>query len=151
MDENILPLLYTSLVRSHLEYGHKIWGPHFKGDIIAVEKVQRRATKLVDTIKNLTYEARLRHLNLPSLKHRRRRVDMIFAYKMFTEKIGMNKEDLFTLSQARVRGHDHRVVKKKATKLCPINVFSNRIIDDWNHLPKDIISTASTNSFKTSG
>ena len=73
LDENILPLLYTSLVRSHLEYGNIIWGPHFKGDVIAVEKVQRRATKLVNTIRNLPYEERLRHLNLPLLKHRRRR------------------------------------------------------------------------------
>ena len=75
---------------------------------------------------------------------------MIFAYKLFTEQIGMNKEDLFTLSQSAVRGHDHRVIKKKATKLCRINAFSNRIIDDWNDLPKDVISTASTNSFKSS-
>ena len=56
LDENILPSLYTSLVRSHLEYGNMIWGPHFKGDVIAVEKVQRRATKLVRPIKDLPYE-----------------------------------------------------------------------------------------------
>ena len=53
LDKNILPLLYTSLVRSHLEYGNIIWGPHFKGDVIAVEKVQGRATKLMNSIRNL--------------------------------------------------------------------------------------------------
>ena len=106
LDENILPILYMSLVRSHLEYGNLIWGPHFKGDAVAVEKVQRRATKLVKTIKDLTYEERLRHLNLPSLKHRRRRGDMIFAYKIFSERIGLEKKDLFTMSQSSARGHD---------------------------------------------
>ena len=150
LDENILPILYTSLVRSHLEYGNLIWGPHFKGDAVAVEKVQRRATKLVRTIKDLSYEGRLRRLNLPSLKHRRRRGDMIFAYKVFSERIGLEKEDLFSLSQSSARGHNQRVIKKKATKLCRINVFSNRIIDDWNKLPQEIVSATSINSFKNS-
>ena len=150
LDENILPILYTSLVRSHLEYGNLIWGPHFKGDAVAVVKVQRRATKLVRTIKDLSYEERLRHLNLPSLKHRRRRGDMIFTYKVFSETVGLEKADLFTLSQSSARGHNQRVIKKKATKLCRINVFSNRIIDDWNNLPQEIISATSINSFKNS-
>ena len=150
LDENILPILYMSLVRSHLEYGNLIWGPHFKGDAVAVEKVQRRATKLVKTIKDLTYEERLRHLNLPSLKHRRRRGDMIFAYKIFSERIGLEKKDLFTMSQSSARGHDQKVIKRKATKLCRINVFSNRIIEDWNKLPQKVVSAASINSFKNS-
>ena len=45
LDATTLPLLFTSLVRSHLEYGNLIWGPFSKGDIKAVERVQCRATK----------------------------------------------------------------------------------------------------------
>ena len=105
LDESILPTLYTSLVRTHLEYGNSIWGPHYKVDSIAVEKVQRRATKLVQSIKNLSYEQRLRHLKIPSLQHRRRRGDMIFAYKLFTGKMGMNKDDFFTSSASTARRH----------------------------------------------
>ena len=41
------------------------------------EKVQMRATKLVLTVKHLTYKERLRQLNLPTLKYRRTRGDMI--------------------------------------------------------------------------
>ena len=67
LDSNILPLLYKALVRPHLEYGNLIWGPHFKGDQIKLEKIQRRATKLVPGIKDLTYEERMRALRLPSL------------------------------------------------------------------------------------
>ena len=43
---------------------------------------------------------------------------MIFAYKLFTGKIGLEKEDIFSPSVTAVRGHEFRVIKKKATKLC---------------------------------
>ena len=150
LDENVMLPLYTSLVRSHLEYGNLVWGPHYKGDSIAVERLQKRATKKVPAIKDLSYEERLRHLSLPSLLHRRRRGDMIFAYKLFTRKIGLEKDDIFSPSLSAVRGHEYRVIKKKATKFCRINAFSNRIIDDWNSLPQKIVAASSTDSFKNS-
>jgi len=42
-----------------------------------LEKVQMRATKLVISIKNLTYKDRLKKLKLPTLKYRHIRGDMI--------------------------------------------------------------------------
>ena len=94
LDTNSLPLLYKSLVRPHLEYGNIIWGPHYKEDQKALEKVQKRATKLIPSIQNLPYGERLRQPNLPSLMHRKRRGDMIQTYKIITEKINLDK-DLF--------------------------------------------------------
>ena len=75
--EVTLPLLYKSRVRPHLEYGNVIWGPFYKEDIKAVEKIQRRATKLVSQIRNLPYAEQSKKLNLSSLTDRRRRDDMI--------------------------------------------------------------------------
>ena len=76
-DEVTLPRLYKALVRPHLEYGNIIWHPHYQMDKLAVEKVQRRATKLVPHLKHMSYEQRLVALRLPSLLFRRRRGDMI--------------------------------------------------------------------------
>jgi hypothetical protein len=77
-----ISMLYKSMVRPQSEYGNLIWGPFFKEDIKSVEKIQRRATKLVTAIKDLTYENRLRALKLPSLVYPRRRGDMIQMYKL---------------------------------------------------------------------
>ena len=40
-------MLYRALVRPHVEYANSIWSPYKKGDIEAIEKVQKTATKLV--------------------------------------------------------------------------------------------------------
>ena len=74
--------MYKSIVRSHLEYCHSVWNPYKLGLISELEKVQKRATKLVIKCKNMTYENRLRYLNLPTLKYRRIRGDMIEVYKI---------------------------------------------------------------------
>ena len=78
---------------------------------MAIERVQRRATKLVPRIKHYTYEERLRELHLPSLLHRRRRGDMMFAYKLVTERLNINKDDFFRISHLTTRG-----INKKFTK-----------------------------------
>jgi len=46
--------------------------------------VQMKATKLVSTVKHLTYKERLRQLNLPTLKYRCTRGDMIEVFKILT-------------------------------------------------------------------
>ena len=65
------------MIRSHLEYANSVWNPHRLGLIKDLEKVQMHATKLVISIKGITYKDRLKRLKLPTLKYIRIRGDMI--------------------------------------------------------------------------
>ena len=75
-------MLCKALVRPHVEYANSIGSPYKKRDIEAIEKVQKRATKLVISLEKLPYRERLLQLNLHTLKYRRLRGDMIEVYKI---------------------------------------------------------------------
>jgi len=91
--ETIMPL-YKSVVRPHLEYCVPIWSPHYQKDIELVEGVQRRATELIDDVRNLHYEERIKKLNLMTLEKRRHRSDLIETFKIINNCYNL-KSDLF--------------------------------------------------------
>ena len=74
--------LYKAMIRPHLEYASCIWFPKLKRDSDAIERIQRRATKLVPELRTLTYTEYLTRLKLPTLVYRRRRADMLQTYKL---------------------------------------------------------------------
>ena len=57
--EDIILQLYKSLARSRLEYCIQAWCPHLRKDIDLLEKVQRRATRLIYSLHDLPYYDRL--------------------------------------------------------------------------------------------
>jgi len=63
-------------------FWNAIWGPYYITDQKLLERVQRRATKLVPSLKDLPYAERLSHLQLPSLWYRRKQGDMILVYQI---------------------------------------------------------------------
>ena len=116
-----------------------------------MEKVQRRATKLVRNIRRKPYEERLKILKLYPLEARRMRGDLIEAFKLLKGLESIKPEEFFTLSHnTGTRGHNLNIFKKRLSKGLELrkNFFSQRIVDKWNKIPLSVVSADTTNQFK---
>ena len=149
LDRRMITRLYKALIRPVLEYGNSVWGPCYKGDQDALEKLQRRTTKMVQGLRHVPYQDRLRQLDLPSLAYRRIRGDMIIIYKLITGKIqadtGMVQVER---GPYRTRGHSLRMKKVRATKQVRRNYLLIRAVNKWNSLPERVVSAENTLLFK---
>ena len=158
--------LYTTFVRPHLEYAAPIWNCLSKKDAKKLEKVQRRATKMVPQLRNLSYEERLLNLDLTSLEERRKRGDMIQMYKVHRKvnivSLNMtvpNKEnnsnpkdaDMGPAASVMRRRRSGIRLMKEYVKHCAVreSFFTNRVADAWNELNEDTVEAKTVNCFKS--
>lgn len=148
MDEESFLLLYKALVRPHLEYANQVWAPNLKKDIVAIENVQRRATKLIPGYKDLTYKERLEHLKLPTLAYRRLRGDMIEMYKILTGKYDPNVSDFVKVNTNDRRGHQLKVFKQHTRLNLRKYSFVHRSVNLWNSLPEGVVNAPKTHTFE---
>jgi hypothetical protein len=152
LDEQNFKYLFQALVRPYLEYAAAVWSPYKSSDIENIENVQRRATKLIPSLKNMEYADRLRKLQMPTLKYRRHRGDTIETFKIMPGIYDKEVTDgMLELDEnTRTRGHEKKLKKMH----CKLNIckysFANRIIDTWNSLPNEVIAAKTVKQFEIS-
>ena len=150
LDPNNFKLLYKSIVRPSLEYCSQVWHPILKRDQDKLEKVQRRATKSVQNISDLSYPERLSHLRLPTLTYRRHRADLIQVYKIVKGVDDIDPNSFFNFAtENRTRGHEYKLKKQHVKTKKRQNAFSERVNTEWNNLSSETINSTSINSFKS--
>ena len=148
LDRDMFLQLYKSLVRSHLEYANVIWHSRFKGQNKRIEKVQRRATKILPELQAMSYGVRLEKLKLPSIKYRQIRSDLIQAYNIMHANDNLDVEQFFTFNNSNTRNNSLKVYKQSACSGTRSNFFSNRVFDFWNRLSGETKMAKNKNDFK---
>ena len=158
INAEVFSLLYKSMVRPHVEYASVIWSPHTKKYTDMLERLQRRATKLVPELRDLPYEDRLRSLHLPTLQYRRLRNDLIHIYKITHNMIELDTDthckkcNHSTLMLQRAlrstnRGHSHKYQIHHHPGVRN-RFLTTRALSYWNSLSDKTVNSVSLNVFK---
>lgn len=149
LDKPTFNKLYKSLIRPQIEYANVVWHPLYKGQMRELEKVQRRSTKLVPTLKKKPYKERLQELDIPSIQYRQLRNDLIQAYKIINNIDNIQCNEFFTfVEDDRTRNSTLKLFKPYARTNIRSNYFSHRVVDHWNGLSETTKLSKNINEFK---
>ncbi|KGL97538.1 hypothetical protein N301_03654, partial [Charadrius vociferus] len=150
--EVILPL-YSTLVRPHLEYCVQLWSPQHKKDMYLLERVQRRATRMIRGLEHLSYEERLRELGLLrwlglfSLEKRRLQGDLSAAFQYLKGAYKKDGDKVFSRACTdKTRGFK----LKEGTFRLDVrkNIFTMRVVKHWHMLSREVVDTPFLETFK---
>jgi len=145
--------LYKTYVRPLVESSVQAWNPWLQRDVDRIERIQRRATKLVSGIGSKSYEERLKICKLTTLEERRKRGDLLECYKIMNDYSDNQMRTFFCLARdphkVSTRGAtDGLLVPQQTTLDVRKYFFSNRVVNTWNELPSEIRYASSVNTFK---
>ena len=113
-----------------------------------IELVLCRASKMLLRLSNSTYEERLAKIEIPSMKYRPMRGDMIMVYKVLNG-YDPSLEHLFVVDNNSItRGHNFTLKKPPFKTTIRQHFFNKRVVNNWNILPFDVVNATSINSFK---
>ena len=114
-----------------------------------LERVQMRATKMIQKLRNISYEMRLKECGLTTLETRRLRGDQIDVFKILNEYEHIDRNVVFTVKEERkTRGHGVTFAKKQCRLDIRTFSFSQRTVNEWNRLSADCVGVSSVNIFK---
>jgi len=146
--EVILPL-YSALMRPHLVSCVQLWSPQHEKDMDLLERVRRRATKMIRGLEHLFYEERLRELRLLSLEKRRLQGDLIVAFQYPKGAYRKDGDRLFSRACCdRTRGNGLKLKEGIFRLDIRKKLFTMRVMKHWHRLPRDVIDAPSLETFK---
>ena len=154
-DRHVFKKLYVQYVRPHVEFSLPAWSPWNEADKIVIENVQKHAVNMISGLTGTTYDEKCQELGQESLEERRRKQDLLQAYKILSGKDNVRPELLFN----RVGAQLERMTRFTTVPLnltnnrCKLDVRKNsygtRVTEDWNKLSHKTKSSTSVALFKS--
>ena len=143
---------YFSLVRSTTDYCSAIWDPYLEKDKTKLERVNRRAARVVcnktDPRDHTSVTNLLRDdLGWPTLEHRRRHLRLTLMYKICHQQIAVPPTQLLPPNRPTRSNHQYKYQTIRTHTEVYRNSFYPRTIPDWNCLPAEAVNCPSADSF----
>ncbi|KAF2353815.1 hypothetical protein FHG87_015430 [Trinorchestia longiramus] len=114
-----------------------------------MEKIQRKATKMIPELRNLSYERRLQRLELISIEQRRLRGQLIETLQYPNGLNNVTLEGLFErYGNVRTRNNGQKLLPRNFKTSQALNFFPAKIAATWNQLPENIVSAGTAKTFK---
>ena len=135
--------VFKTYIRPTLETNTVVFSPHTIECVDILERVQRRFTKYLPGLWDMSYADRMKFLGIKSLEERRIFFDIMFLYKVITGHTNLNPDSFFKFNTNQTRGHSLKIEGTNAKKDVRKYFWPNRVIAIWNNLPSDIIDQRS--------
>ncbi|KAF2358227.1 hypothetical protein FHG87_011016 [Trinorchestia longiramus] len=114
-----------------------------------MEKIQRKATKMIPELCNLSYDRCFQHVDLISVEQRRLQGQLIETLKYFNGLDNVTLEALFERDgNVRTRNNDQKLLLRNYKTSQAMNFFPIKIAATWNQLPENIVSAGTVNTFE---
>ena len=136
-EKQLIVPLYKVIIRPHLEYCIHAWRPYRKKEIDKLEKIQRRATKMIPELRDLSYESRLLQCGFTTLETRILRGDQIEVFTIMNGYENVDRNMFVKLKEgSRTRGHKAALNKEQCRLDMRNYSFSQRVINEMEQTSK---------------
>jgi ribonuclease P/MRP protein subunit RPP40 len=145
---------FCCYVRPLLEYASPVWNPYLLKDVTVIANVQRSFTRRVLAkcgLGKMSYEARLSHFGIESLKTRRTKSDLVMLFKMSIGLVDLSLSRFFPNNKSQrvgLRSNGNNLLHPFIPHLDVVNhSFAFRARRIWNSLPAECMRAKSISVF----
>ena len=146
-DKRFLCKLFCAYVRPLAEYAAPVWSPDDVKSSVLLENIQRRFTKRIAGMSHLSYEERLRQLQLQSLQQRRNQFDRLLVYKSIHGQTLPPSALGLEVRRAITRG-DGGLKRASPHSALLATHFCCRAPKAWSALPQQLKNASTLGTFK---